>query len=271
MVNAILTGSLDLESMSRELFTKLEEDRAPPARQVINNIVQTYSQRQEMFGYGCDAQERNTLTNILENDVIGAYDRFCQRREDILEQRKDRKWVSYLWKAALGIGAVVAVASKLKMNPGKIAGIAGGSLLASTTAYWIKHHWDQVKIDGAEKKFYQEVSEVEQRAKTNASYRLFRKETYGAEISQLEVDVTCSPYQSGQQFFADLKKLNSADPVKYEEFSKLNLPHFSGFIAPHLQGVLSGNEREARYKQMHLKAQEHFVQHDTDYDPFALA
>ncbi len=261
--------SVDLETIAAELFRDFEEEPITDRNSHIDTYVLRYAQQQTMAGIPLATPEIKDLSQQIKETVLPAYETFCDERAQILEQRGSSRVLKYLGRTVGVVAGLTLLVTRFKLNLGAVEAIIGGSFLGTFTAYWVAHHYDQIKIDHAQNKFTKRIKRAQTDLFKDQSFALYQQSRY-EEVNDITVVKLCGGYSSFNAFQDDYQRVRAADPTSAESLSRVNAPLLQQFMLPHLSAELTHEQRQQRFDQLSAKAQQYFAHANraSDLEPF---
>lgn len=256
--------NFNLESVAQELFERFEEDQNLDRSDSIDRYVLHHSEQQIMAGVQLKENEIKNLAEHVRDIVLPAYDTFCQERTEILNSRGFHRYAKHLLRVAGVVGGLVLLVARFRVNPAEIETILGGSLLGSGASYAIAYQYDNIRIGHAKERFGRKMKRAQGEFSQSQDFVVYQGSKLGIVNDDL-VTRLCEPYADAATFFDEYQRVRSADPTSAADFSRLNTPLLGEFVVPHYTSELSKEQRQQRFGELFILAEEYFLRTDAAY------
>lgn len=256
--------NFNLETVAEELFERFEEDRSLDRSSYVNRYVLRHSEQQIMAGVPLKEAEIKNLAGHVRDTVLPAYDSFCQERTEILNQRGIHRYAKHLLGAVGVVGGLVLLVARFRVNPAEIETILGGSLLGSGASYAIAYQYDNIRIDHAKERFTKKMKRAHGEFSQSQDLVVYR-ESQANVVNEELVTRLCETYSDATTFFDEYQRVRSADPISVADFSRLNTPLLGEFVVPHYTSELSKEQRQQRFGELFILAEQYFLRTDAAY------
>lgn len=254
----------NLETVAEELFERFEEDQSSDKNSYIDRYVLHHSEQQIMAGVRLKDAEIKDLAEHVKSTVLPAYDAFCEERREILSERGFHRYTKHFLRAAGVVGGVVLLATRFRLTMPGIEAIIGGSLLGSGASYAVAYQYDKIRIDRAKERFTKKMRSAQREFSQSQDFILYQQSQLNVVNEDLVIRV-CENYTEATTFFDEYHRVRNADPTNAADFLKLNTPRLGEFVVPHYTSDLSKEQRQQRFNDLFILAEQYFLGSDPVY------
>lgn len=259
------SGPLTLDTVCSQLFDRFEHDPHRDRFQAAESYLTMRAMQLEMDGVDIDPGRFSAMREIIDKEMIPAYQHYEEQAQRIDARSAKRDWRRYVAVTVGLLEGIQLLATRgASLNPGFLlptlvfeAGLGAG-------IYWATKQYDGLKRSAARNRLERVAALRGEEFETAQQYAGSHDTAWRGQVKAQAIEVL-NLYDRPESFWKDYSQVKETDPRCHADVAAMDVNRFNSFVMPHVEEGLSDERRKARFDDLFFVAHAYWARKDRDY------